>query len=234
MGLGILAACSSPTSGSISPAAPGSEPSLVASSPIAGVPAASASATASVGATASVKAEPSASVAAPSAPVFASWESVGDPENCIVGFAEGLRAQQAERGDSEREWVVPGLGVRLRTTLPSPHFVVSSWEPALVGYAQVSFDCGHTALRVARVGVNYPGDAEGLRDRGRLFKASKITDTKLADGLVVLGEGQAEGAKFMVFVARKLAGREIYCEGTSRSAAGRDAMRSACESLRAD
>jgi hypothetical protein len=61
---------------------------------------------------------------------------------------------------------------------------------------------------------------------------SARTAPKLADGFVLLGEGEAQGAEFMVFAVRKIGGSEIYCEGTSRSSAGRDAMRAACESLR--
>ncbi len=176
------------------------------------------------------QAEPAA--ATTSAAGLAPWESLSDP--CMVGFAEGLAAQRAQRGKEERSWRVPGLGVGLRATLPSTHFVLSAVDPALVGFASASFDCGLTAVKVAKVGSLYQGDLESVRRKADLFGATKTADSELTDGFVVLAEGKSQGAEFMVFVVRKIGGREIYCEGTSRSAAGRDAMRTACESLRAE
>jgi hypothetical protein len=148
----------------------------------------------------------------------------------MFGFQEGLQSQRAERGGDTRSWV-PLSG--LTATMPTASFVTSVADKAVVGYASASFDCGYTAVKIAVVGTMYPGDIESARKKADLYGAKKITDAKLADGFVVLATGKQQGAEHMVFAVRKIDGREIYCEGTSRSAAGRDAMRGICESLQA-
>jgi hypothetical protein len=153
---------------------------------------------------------------------------MADP--CMFGFQEGLQSQRTERGGDTRSWA-PLAG--LTATMPTANFVTSVADKAVVGYASASFDCGYTAVKVATVGSLYAGDIESARKKAELFGAKKKTDAKLADGFVVLAEGKQQGAEFMVFSARKIGGREIYCEGMSRSAAGRDAMRGICESLQA-
>jgi hypothetical protein len=205
----LLAACSpaAPSNGPVAPPAPTTGETAVP-------PAADASASASAASPAS------AAPAAAPPPTLAPWESMADP--CMFGFQEGPQSQRAERGGDTRAWVPP---TGLTATMPTANFVTSVADKAVVGYASASFDCGYTAVKVTTVGSLYPGDIDSARRKADLYGATKITDTKLADGFVVLATGKQQSAEHMVFSVRKIGGREIYCEGTSRTAAGRDAMR---------
>lgn len=141
-------------------------------------------------------------------------------------FDKGLREQLATRPD---DGLIRFALIGLEAESASREYVLANGLP----FDQALFDCQKTAVRVYPAGAFFtPTDEASVRSKAKLWGATHMKLDREPGGLVLSAEGTNPDAAFMVLSVRAIDGRDVYCEGTSKTDAGRDAMRAVCKSLR--